>query len=189
MSKAILSLILTCISASAFAAAVTVNGSLCGSLVELTYQPSGDLAVTTDGACGVVAPPPVVSTPCPAGVDCSKTLPWPVTPQQTLSQAGNSTVAYRIELTGQALTGKLQSAYTSGTAGSREITLSLHPGDFNVPPECRKTGTSSTSHYWSQGPSALASRCILPLSGAAWVNIRHTTCPAGERCGFYLKNY
>lgn len=73
-------------------------------------------------------------TDCPSGVDCSKSVPWPVNPQQNLSQAGNSTVAYKIELTGQAgLVGKLTSAYTSGVSGNREIALSVNPGDFNVP--------------------------------------------------------
>ena len=51
----------------------------------------------------------------PHGVDCSKTLPWPVNPQQNLTQLGNSTVAYKIELTGQAgLVGKLASALHVG---------------------------------------------------------------------------
>ena len=67
-------------------------------------------------------------------MDCSKTLPWPVNPQQNLTQLGNSTVAYKIELTGQAgLVGKLASAYTSGASANREIALSVNPGDFNVP--------------------------------------------------------
>lgn len=133
--------------------------------------------------------PPAVGQ-CPSGVDCSKILPWPVNPQQNLSQLGNSTVAYRIELTGQAgLVGKLTSAYTSGASGNREIALSVNPGDFNVPDVCRKTGTSSTNTYWSQGPSEQTYRCILPTSGTAYVNVRHTTCPSGAQCGFYLKNY
>ena len=131
-----------------------------------------------------------VPTDCPTGVDCSKTLPWVVNPQQNLTQIGNSTVAYKIQLTGQAgLVGKLTSAYTSGVSGNREIALSVNPGDFNVPDVCRKTGTSSTNTYWSQGPSTQTYRCILPTSGTAYVNIRHTTCPSGAQCGFYLKNY
>ncbi len=129
-------------------------------------------------------------TDCPSGVDCSKSVPWPVNPQQNLTQMGNSTVAYKIQLTGQAgLVGKLSSAYTSGVSGNREIALSLNPGDFNVPSACLKSGTSTTNTYWSQGPSSQTYRCILPTSGTAYINIRHTNCPSSAQCGFYLKNY
>jgi len=188
MKRLILTSILTLISAFAFAAAVTVNGVLCGSLKSLEMSGTGDWTVTTDGSC--VAPPvtlPVVSQSCPSGVACS-TMAWPNAPQQMHTQRAGDVLALKIKTTADGVIGKLATAYTSGNAGSRVIALSSRPGDFSVPKECTTTGTQITTTSWVQGGGTEPTyRCKLPVNGEFWVNIKHAYCQGS--CEFYLKTY
>lgn len=185
MKRLILTSILTLISASAFAAMVQVNGNLCGSLKDLTYSATGDIAVTTDGSCGAgVTPPAGPPSTCPPGVRCIDRS-WPIVPQEMITLDGNSTVAIKVKA-GESGAGKLMTAYTSGTSGNRQVAISSAPGDFAVPAACLKSGTQSTNTYWSIG-AANQSQCLMAPGGTYWVNIRHTNC-AG-RCEFILKGY
>lgn len=185
MKRLILTSILTLISAFAFAAAVTVNGSLCGSLKSLTLSGTGDYTVSTDGTCGAVSPPvePPAST-CPPGAKCIKRT-WPINPQETITLDGTSVLAIEVK-SGASGAGKLMTAYTAGNSGNRQVAISSKPADFAVSAPCIKSGTQSTTTYWGIGV-ANQSQCLMAPVQAYWVNIRHTNC-AG-RCEFILRGY
>jgi len=185
MKRLILTSILTLISAFAFAAAVTVNGISCGSLKSLTLSGTGDYTVSTDGTCGAVSPvePPPAST-CPSGVRCID-RPWPIVPQETVALEGTSVLAIKVKA-GASGSGKLVTAYTSGSSGNRQVAISSKPGDFAVSAPCIKSGTQSTTTYWGIG-AANQSQCLMAPNQTYWVNIRHTTCSG--RCEFILRGY
>ena len=185
MKRLILTSILTLISAFAFAAAVTVNGISCGSLKSLTLSGTGDYTVSTDGTCGAVSPPvePPAST-CPSGVRCID-RPWPIVPQETVALDGTNVLAIKVKA-GESGSGKLMTAYTSGTSSNRQVALSSKPGDFAPPAPCLKSGTQSTTTYWGIG-AANQSQCLMAPNQTYWVNIRHTTCSG--RCEFILTGY
>lgn len=189
MKRLILTSILTLISAFAFAAAVTVNGVSCGSLKSLTLSGTGDYTVSTDGTCGAVSPPvePPVEPPssaCPSGVRCLD-RPWPIVPQETVALEGTSVLAIKVKA-GASGSGKLVTAYTSGSSGNRQVAISSKPGDFAVSAPCIKSGTQSTTTYWGIGV-ANQSQCLMVPNQTYWVNLRHTNC-AG-RCEFILLGY
>jgi hypothetical protein len=185
MKKLILASILTLISAFAFAAAVAVNGISCGSLKSLTLTGTGDYAVTTDGTCGAVSPPvEPPSSACPSGVRCID-RPWPIVPQETVALEGTSVLAIKVKA-GASGSGKLVTAYTSGSSGNRQVAISSKPGDFAPSAPCLKSGTQSTTTYWGIG-AANQSQCLMAPNQTYWVNIRHPYC--ASRCEFILRGY
>lgn len=188
MFKPTLILILMLISASSFAAAVTVNGQSCGSLKSLEMSGAGDWTVETDGTCGnpPVTPPVTPPSACPAGVSCTA-MAWPNAAQKTLTQRMGDVLAIKVKTTADGVMGKVATAYTSGNAGNRVVALSAKPGDFAVTKECIVTGTQSTNLSWIQGSAASTYRCRLPANGEAWVNIKHAYCEGV--CEFYLTTY
>lgn len=121
-------------------------------------------------------------TACPAGVTCT-TDRWGA-PTKKLSLQGNTILAIKIETTEAGLSGMVQTAYTSGVSGNREVAFSTQPGNFNVPKECVTSGTTSTANHWHQGPGGKIYECELPTNAVIYLNIRHTYCES--LCEFYL---
>ena len=191
MKKLILASILTLISAFAFAAAVTVNGNSCGSWSKLTYTPAGDLSLTTDGACGTVAPPPVepppVVTPptsCPSGVTCID-RPFPVIPQEILGLKAGQTLAVRVTVppTGA---GYISTMITTGDTASRRVSLSSVAGDMNPPSSrCASTAWETTGIGWTAGEGTARTCYVKP--GTAYINVQVTNCEPSKTCKFWLK--
>lgn len=185
MYKSILISILMLISASSFAAPLTVNGISCGSWTRLEMGADNSLSLATDGACGTVAPPvEPPSSACPAGVRCID-RPWPINPQETVTLDGNSVLAIKVRA-GESGAGKLATAYTSGQSGNRQVVISSKPGDFAPVAPCASTGTQTTMTYWAIG-AGKSYQCAMTAGQTYWINIKHTNC-AG-RCEFILKGY
>lgn len=170
----------------AIAGTLTLNGHACGEIKQIVIAADA-VALTTDGTCtsGVVSPPvePPTST-CPSGVRCID-RPWPIVPQETVALDDTSVLAIKVKA-GASGSGKLVTAYTSGTSSNRQVAISSKPGDFAPPAPCLKSGTQSTTTYWGIG-AANQSQCLMAPNQTYWVNIRHTTCSG--RCEFILKGY
>lgn len=190
MHKRILMAILTLFTASALAGTVTVNGNSCGSWSKLVYTPAGDLSLTTDGACGTVAPPPVEPPPvtspsaCPSGVTCID-RPFPVIPQEVLGLRAGQTLAVRVNVPATG-TGYISTMITTGDTASRRVSLSSVAGDMNPPSSrCSSTGWETTGTGWTAGEGTARTCYVKP--GTAYINVQVTNCEPGKTCRFYLK--
>lgn len=125
------------------------------------------------------------TTACPTGVTCLE-RPWPNIAQETLTMKGNAVMAIKVNTTAAGLKGLLNTMYTTGSTGAREVALSTTPGDFAVTSRCLKSGLEVTSTSWQQQGTDRV--CQLPANSTAWINIRFTNCPSTTNCSFYLKN-
>ena len=191
MKRLILTSILTLISAFAFAAAVVVNGSSCGSWTSMTTSPNGDIAIKADGTCGAVSqpvePPPVVAPPssCPAGVVCLERK-WPLV-QEVITLRAGQVVA--IKLPGDAVGKKrrLTTMITSGDTAARRVAISDKPGDVDpAQSRCSTQGFESIAISYTVGEPTSATACFMPADKPVYWNLTPTNCPEGTKCRVYI---
>lgn len=186
-NRFLLSLLASYLAVSAQAAIVSVNGKVCGNLKELTVTSDSDINVLVDGECfsiPEIKPVPVVEVPRNTRV---VEATWPNMTQKTFSLRQDEVLAIRIKTTASGVVGKVATAYTSGNSGNRVVALATQAGNFDVPKECKVTGTQSTTNPWFQGNAINSFRCQLPANSEAWINIKHVYCEG--TCEFYLKTY
>ncbi len=150
--------------------------------------PSSDTCnVTMSAAKNVSAAfTPPANAACPAGTTCI-TRNWPISTTETFSLTGSAVLSIKINTTSvTGLKGSISTGYTSGGSAQRKVAFSSSPGDFNVPPECLRTGNPSTVNQWVQGPTGKSYECKLPLSSPYYINIQHTDCGATSTCTFHV---
>ena len=123
-------------------------------------------------------------------------LDWPSIPQRTIRLRGDEVITYQVRTTASTvLGGQLSTAFTTGTAANRVVTISTTPGDFNTPSlgKCVSSGSEVASVGWTQNPNPpfpfnIIGTCILSTDTTYYLNVKHTNCPSNTVCEFYLSN-
>ncbi len=118
---------------------------------------------------------------------------WPDSPQEVISLRGDEAVAIRVNTTtSTSAGGQVNTASTTGVIGTRLVTISTTPGDFDTGSlgKCSVSGLETANIRWTQNPNPpfplnLLS-CKLNVNTEYYINIKHTTCPANTDCTFYF---
>ncbi len=177
-----------------------------GSSVALTATPAGSDTVTWSGCTSLAGSTCNVTMTGVKAVDAIFTaavaggnypvLDWPSIPQRTIRLRGDEVITYQVRTSAATtLGGQLSTAFTTGTAANRIVTISTTPGDFNTASlgKCVNSGSEVASVGWTQNPNPpfpfnIIGTCILSTDTTYYLNVKHTNCPANTVCEFYLSN-
>ena len=136
----------------------------------------------------VVTPPlaPISTNFCPKGAQCYSKSTWNE-PQRTVTLNSDQMLVVKLPvIDGSRASSRISTAGVSYNQASRKLKISTVPGDMNESGYCYRQGFEAVSLPWVTDPSNKRRYCLLTKGVQYYLNIQHTNCAAGTRCGFYL---
>lgn len=127
--------------------------------------------------------------PAPDGV-IVKDASWPSIPRETFFLRPGEILALKVQTgsSGSAV-GTINTAKTTNAGGTRLVTLSTEPGDFNKSGPCIEKGGEVANMSWTTIQNLPAAYepyyCKIQPNSTYYINIKHTSCGAAK-CYFYL---